>query len=56
MNKDRLVIARFDEQEKRALAALGGARGKSAVLRELVRSEAQRRGVWPGQHADRQAA
>ena len=56
MNKDRLVIARFNEQEKRALAALGGRRGMSALLRDLVRAEAERRGLWPARSADRKAA
>ena len=50
MQRDKMIAAKASETEKQAPAAIARQvnRGPSEVLRELVRAEARRLGVWPG--------
>ena len=49
MNRSETVKARVMPEEKRALLQIAKAdrRRPSEALRELIRQDAQRRGLWP---------
>ena len=49
MNRSEFVKARVMPEEKRALLQIAKAdrRRPSEALRELIRQDAQRRGLWP---------
>jgi hypothetical protein len=55
--KTEAVFARLVPTEKAALQAIAKAerRNVSETVRELIRSEAHRRGLWPGHPAKQEA-